>query len=187
MNPRTLQRRLCRLGQLIAPADMREWARAMTREIEEIDDPHAALQWATACFFSCVAQRVRTVLRIVAAAARFVLGGYCLVVSGQVAIQLIQLIAGGEITPWKFAAWLATALLFGATAPLVALRRPAAAWTLGAATAVVAAVFYVSTGGALADLGSQEVVSAYTMVGVMLLVTGAAFWLTRSPDTDLTI
>jgi tetratricopeptide (TPR) repeat protein len=33
---------------------------------------------------SCVAQRLRAVLHIVAAAARFTLGGYCLVVAGQV-------------------------------------------------------------------------------------------------------
>ncbi len=188
MSERKLQRLLCRLGQRIVPADMREWAQGMTREIEEIDDERAALDWAAACFFSCVGQRLRAVLRVAAMAARFLLGGYCLVVAGQVAMEIVKLIAAGEGAPWTLGSWLLISLLFGATAPLVALRRRAAAWTLGAATAVVAMVFSVNVIGAAAvDAASQELIAAATMTGAFLLLTGAAFWLTRRPDADLII
>lgn len=189
MSARTLQRWLCRIGQRIAPADMREWAEGMTREIEEIDDDRAALDWAAACFLSCVAQRLRAVLRIAATAARFLLGGYCLVVAGQVAIELVAQAGENQMAPWRTGAWLLMAIFFGATAPLVALRRPAATWTLSAATAVMAAIFIVSivaVDGELAEAGSREILAAYAMVGTMLGLTGAAFWLTRRP-ADLTV
>jgi hypothetical protein len=187
MTARQLQQLLCRLGRRIAPAEMGEWAVAMTREIDEIDNPRAALQWAAACLMSCASQRLRALLRIAAAAARFALGGYCLVVAGQVALDLPGLAAGGEAPTWKFGSWLLIALLFAATAPLVALRRPAAAWTLCAATTVVAATFHLGVNSAPSDAVSQERMAAYIMVGAMLSLTGAAFWLTRPPDADLTI
>lgn len=188
MSRRTLQRLLTRLGQHVAPRDMKEWAAAMAREIEEIDDPRAALDWAAACFVSCVAQRLRAVLRIAATGARFVLGGYCLVVAGQVGLAIVKQIAQGRADPWTLGSWLLIGVLFGATAPLVALRRRAAAWTLGGATATVAVVFSVNVvGAAPPDTASQELIAAATMTGAFLLLTGVAFWLTRRPDTHLTI
>jgi hypothetical protein len=187
MTGRTLQRWLCRLGQTIAPADMRDWAEGMTREIEEIDDERAALEWAAACFLSCGAQRVRAVLRIAATAARFLLGGYCLVSCGQIVIKSVRLVSEGRTTVGLTAFWLFVALLLAATAALVALRRRAAAWTMGAVTAALAVNFTFNLAGLSGEALSQEIVAAYTMFGLLLGLTAAAFWLTRRPDADLTI
>lgn len=187
MSARKLQRRLCRLGKLVAPADMREWAEGMSREIEEIDDERVALEWAAACALSCFGQRLRAVLRVAATAARFLLGGYCLVCCGQIALKSASLLSQGQATPGMTAFWLFVALLFAATAPLVALRKPAAAWTLGAVTAALAVNFLGGVGGATEDEVSREILAAYTMVGALLAMTGVAFWLTRRPGSDLTI
>ncbi|NIR58033.1 MAG: hypothetical protein GWO02_00175 [Gammaproteobacteria bacterium] len=132
-------------------------------------------------------ERLHAILRIAAAAARYVLGGYCLVAAGQTAIQIAALIAEGETAPWKIGSWLLIALLVGATGPLVALRRPASAWTLLTATTIMTAALFLGLGGAPADAASSERLAATVMIGAMLLMTGSVFGLTRLPDTDRTI
>jgi hypothetical protein len=182
MNTRALQRRLCSLCMRIAPADMREWAVAMVREIDEIEDAPAALEWAAQCLASCAVERFRAILRLAAVAARLALGGYCLVGGALTAIQIAGLVAEGRTAPWKIGSWLLIALLVAVTGPLLALRRPAAAWTLCAATAVMAGALLVGVGDAPPDAAAQERLAGAVMVGAMLLMTGAAFRLTRRPD-----
>ncbi len=188
MRTRALQRWLLRLARFVTPADMCEWSAAMIREIEEIDDDRVALGWAAACLMSCLARRLRTVLRVVAIAARYVVGGYCLVSCGQIVLKSARLIGEGQTTLGLTAFWLFIALLFGATAPLVALRQPAAAWTLSAVTAAMTVNFFVNVNVSVGSAAkvSQELTMAGSMFAALLGLTGAAFLLTRRPDADLT-
>jgi hypothetical protein len=89
--------------------------------------------------------------------------------------------------PGAIGAWLLIAILFGATAPLVALRRRWAAWPLFAATAVMAANIAVRVRSAPPDVAARELAAATVMIAAMLAFTAAAYWLTRPPRNDLVV
>jgi hypothetical protein len=196
MSDRMFSRRLCRLAVRIAPADMRDWAAAMVREIDEIEDPRTGLEWSLACLFSCIAQRLRPLLRGAATAARLAIAGYCFVVAGQMALEVAPRIVDGAAVTWRMGFWILAATLFGASAALLALKRAAAAWTATAATAITATNFLAALRSAppLAVLSpdeiammSQERLTGYAIIAVMSTATAAAFWLTRRPPDDLIV
>src|SRR5262249_45814535 len=49
----------------VTPPAHRVWARAMVREVEEIADDAAALEWALGCFAVCLWERIKSMLKLV--------------------------------------------------------------------------------------------------------------------------
>lgn len=153
-------RRVCRLAVRVAPAQMRDWADAMVREIEEIECDRAALKWASGCLRACIAQRARPTARLAGTLTRLALAVFCIVIASRFAGETAMLVAFkterteafaalapmvlGEdylrFTPllealpvWQVgASALSTALFVGAAA-LIVLRRSAAGWAILAA------------------------------------------------------
>jgi hypothetical protein len=184
---RGLQDRLCRLALRIASPAMRPWAAAMVREVDEIDDPRVALEWAFACLVACASERLGPLLRPVAVAARLALAACCLWIAGRMTGQVAPQLAHGAPLTWVRGLWLAAAALFAVAAPLVALRRGAAAWIAIAATAITAGDLALATSVVPFDvltpeqlaMIARERMSAYGQIAGMSGAAFAAFWLTR--------
>lgn len=187
MSGRTLQRWLCRLSLRIASGEMREWAEGMVREIEEIEDPRAALEWAASCVLWCAAERLRPLLRPLAGAARLTLAACCLAIAIQMTLQVAPRVLGGATVTPRMGFWLLAAALFGATSLLVALRRGTAAWTAATATGITAALYLVALDAARdmiltpeqMAMAARERVTAIALIALMAVSTAGTFWLTR--------
>lgn len=191
MTSRRLQRRLCGLSLRVASKAMRPWAAAMVREVEEIDDPRIALEWAADCLRICAAER----LRPLAVVARAALAVGCLWIAWRMTMQVLPQIANGAHITGVRAAWIAAAALFALTSVLVALKRSAATWIAAAATAITAGAFAFAMSIVPFDILTPEQLAAVAreqaaacgQIAAMSAAALASAWLTRraSPSFSL--
>jgi hypothetical protein len=202
-----IARRLRRWAHAAAPADRRDWAEAMLRELDEVEDPRVALGWAWGCFAACLSERIES-MRELMIAARLVLAGACALFAASVAAPLGMILAwragntsaleamAGSLPgddPGRFAAlfaavpdWLVWAsagsiALYVAAGLLIAFRQRSAPWVFLAVLAAAAVTLQLNhmNPAFQGAFTPQELRSDYVLLALKAAVAAAFFWAVR--------
>lgn len=204
---RTLAVRLCRCAVRLTPPPARDWADAMAREVDEIDDDRAAVSWAWGAFTACLGERIRS-MAILMTLLRLGLAGLCALFALGTALPAAMLLAyrtgatrwlealagampGDDyhrfiplldaLPGWQLPAALVTIALYGVAGLLILFRRKAAAWALAVCLALAVASLAANHANPVFQhvFSPQELRSDYVGLAMKAVVAAAAAWAVR--------
>ncbi len=203
-------RRLCRWAVLAAPHDRRDWAEAMAREVDEVDDDRAALGWAFGCFSACFVERMKS-MRTLMIAVRLALAGACALFAAGTALPAAMIMASRagwtpglealdgatagddyrrlatllENAPdWLLGSGLIAIALYLVAGVLIVLRRAIAPWVFAAVVVLAGATLAITHSGTLFEgvFSPAELRTDYVGLALKTVVAAAMFWAVRRRD-----
>lgn len=209
----TITRQLCAWAGWIAPPDRRDWAIAMTRELDVIRDEQGALNWALGCFIACLVERIRS-MRILTIGLRLALAGACALFALGAALPVALILAyrngwtaqldslegslvGDDyarllpllesVSSWQVGAGLTAVALYLLAGGLIIFRRASASWVFAAVVVLTGATVAINHSSPLFQqiFTAAELRSDYIGLALKAAVAAMMFWMGRRRSVDL--